>query len=82
MFCKGIASECDGYGLNDLKEAFKLYDQDNNGVISASELHQILSGMGLNYTLKDCENMINLVDSDGDHGFIDFEEFRKMMSKK
>ncbi|GKA27968.1 calcium-binding allergen Ole e 8-like protein [Tanacetum coccineum] len=80
VFCKGIAGECDGDGLNDLKEAFKLYDQDNNGVISASELHQILSGMGLNYTLKDCENMINSVDSDGD-GCVDFEEFRKMMSK-
>ncbi|PWA40405.1 Calcium-binding EF-hand [Artemisia annua] len=80
VFCKGIAGESDGDGLNDLKEAFKLYDQDNNGVISASELHQILNGMGLNYTLKDCENMINSVDSDGD-GFVDFEEFRKMMSK-
>ncbi|PWA91969.1 Calcium-binding EF-hand [Artemisia annua] len=47
VFCKGIAGESDGDGLDDLKEAFKLYDQDNNGVISASELHQIFEWNGV-----------------------------------
>nr|XP_043626834.1 calcium-binding allergen Ole e 8-like [Erigeron canadensis] len=80
ILCKGIAGESESESINDLKEAFKLYDLDNNGVISANELQQILSQLGENYTLESCANMIKSVDSDGD-GFVDFEEFRKMMSK-
>ncbi|KAK1425685.1 hypothetical protein QVD17_21040 [Tagetes erecta] len=79
-FCKGIAGESEGEGIDDLKQAFKLYDLNNNGVISASELQQILSQLGESYTVENCANMIKSVDSDGD-GFVNFEEFRKMMSK-
>ncbi|KAI7739242.1 hypothetical protein M8C21_004439 [Ambrosia artemisiifolia] len=79
LFCKGIESE--GDEINDLKEAFKFYDQNNNGVISANELHQILGRLGENYSVESCADMIKSVDSDGD-GFVDFEEFRKMMSRK
>ncbi|KAL9998819.1 putative EF-hand domain-containing protein [Helianthus debilis subsp. tardiflorus] len=78
-FCKGIESE--GDAIDDLKQAFRLYDLNNNGVISANELHQILSRLGENYTVESCANMIKSVDSDGD-GFVDFEEFKKMMSRK
>ncbi|XP_076925757.1 calcium-binding allergen Ole e 8-like [Bidens hawaiensis] len=78
-FCKGVAQGDDE--MSDLKEAFKLYDLNNNGVISANELQQILSRLGENYTVENCANMIKSVDSDGD-GFVDFEEFKKMMSKK
>ncbi|XP_071735634.1 calcium-binding allergen Ole e 8-like [Rutidosis leptorrhynchoides] len=80
VFCSGIAGECEGDSIDDLREAFKQFDLDNNGVISASELHQILIRLGENYTIESCEKMIKSVDSDGD-GFVDFEEFRKMMSK-
>lgn len=81
-FCKGITGESDGDGFNDndLREAFKHYDLNNNGVISATELHWILSKLGEHYTVEHCANMIKSVDSDGD-GFVDFEEFKKMMSK-
>ncbi|KAK9051077.1 hypothetical protein SSX86_027703 [Deinandra increscens subsp. villosa] len=80
-FCKGIAGESEGDdGISDLREAFKLYDLNNNGVISANELQQILSRLGESYTVENCANMIKSVDKDGD-GFVDFEEFRKMMSK-
>ncbi|KAI3497857.1 hypothetical protein L2E82_13801 [Cichorium intybus] len=79
-FCKGIAGDSEGDGINDLRETFKLYDQDNNGKISASELHQILCRLGENYTVESCANMIKSVDADGD-GFVDFEEFKKMMSR-
>ncbi|KAI3796138.1 hypothetical protein L1987_38803 [Smallanthus sonchifolius] len=79
-FCKGIAGDSEGDWISDLKQAFKLYDLNNNGVISANELQQILSRLGESYTVENCANMINSVDSDGD-GFVNFEEFRKMMSK-
>ncbi|KAI3744368.1 hypothetical protein L1987_57447 [Smallanthus sonchifolius] len=79
-FCKGIAGESEGDWISDLRQAFKLYDLNNNGVISANELQQILSRLGESYTVENCANMIKSVDSDGD-GFVNFEEFRKMMSK-
>ena len=33
---------------DDLRDAFKVFDQDNNGYIDASELQTILSNMGEN----------------------------------
>ena len=33
---------------DDLKDAFKVFDQDNNGYIDAGELQTILSNMGEN----------------------------------
>ncbi|XP_047333197.1 calcium-binding allergen Ole e 8-like [Impatiens glandulifera] len=69
----------DDGGLEDLKEAFELYDQDKNGLISSTELHQILSKLGEICTVQDCVAMIKSVDSDGD-GFVNFDEFKKMMT--
>ena len=79
-FCKGIAGESEGDGIDDLREAFKLYDLNNNGLISATELQQILSRLGESYTVENCANMIKSADTDGD-GCVDFEEFKKMMSR-
>lgn len=78
-FCKNDES-VDG-GAKELKEAFDLYDQDHNGRISATELHQILNRLGQNCTLQDCTRMITSVDANGD-GYVCFEEFKKMMSNK
>ncbi|XP_009595960.1 calcium-binding allergen Ole e 8-like [Nicotiana tomentosiformis] len=75
-FCKSDDS-VDG-GAKELKEAFDLYDQDHNGLISAAELHQILNRLGQNCTVQDCTRMITSVDADGD-GNVSFEEFKQMM---
>ncbi|KAK1423104.1 hypothetical protein QVD17_18399 [Tagetes erecta] len=66
--------------MKELHEAFQMYDLNKNGLISATELHQILSRLGENCTVEDCVKMIQSVDSDGD-GFVDFDEFKKMMTK-
>lgn len=66
-------------GDKELKDAFDLYDIDNNGLISASELHKVMRMLGLKSTLRDCTNMIRQVDQDGD-GNVNFEEFKKMMT--
>ena len=66
-------------GAKELKEAFEMYDLNKNGLISSSELHQILTRLGEGCSLQDCKNMIKTVDSDGD-GFVNFEEFKKMMT--
>ncbi|KAL4569392.1 hypothetical protein LXL04_025028 [Taraxacum kok-saghyz] len=78
-FCKENAGNQDE-GLNELQEAFELYDLNKNGLISSTELHQILTRLGERCTVEDCVKMIKSVDSDGD-GYVDFEEFKKMMSR-
>lgn len=78
-FCKGGVNGVDDGGVKELREAFDLYDQDSNGLISAAELHQILTRLGESCSVDDCTKMIKSVDSDGD-GYVNFEEFKKMMS--
>ncbi|KAH6824267.1 Calcium-binding EF-hand family protein [Perilla frutescens var. hirtella] len=77
-FCNGNA---DPYrsAEKELHEAFELYDKDNDGKISAAELHQILTRLGERCSEHDCAGMIKSVDSDGD-GFVNFQEFTKMMT--
>ncbi|KAG5618878.1 hypothetical protein H5410_018702 [Solanum commersonii] len=78
-FCKGDINSVGDGGVNELREAFDLYDQDSNGLISAAELHQILTRLGESCSVQDCTKMITSVDSDGD-GYVSFEEFKKMMT--
>ncbi|KAL8248523.1 hypothetical protein R6Q59_005391 [Mikania micrantha] len=77
-FCKERSGDRDGE-MKELREAFELYDLNKNGLISSTELHQILTRLGEKCTNDDCVKMIKSVDSDGD-GFVNFEEFKKMMS--
>ncbi|KAF8378623.1 hypothetical protein HHK36_029970 [Tetracentron sinense] len=66
-------------GVRELRDAFDMYDQDKNGLISAAELHMVLQSLGEKCTVLDCSRMISSVDSDGD-GFVNFDEFNKMMT--
>ncbi|KAG6475172.1 probable calcium-binding protein CML18 [Zingiber officinale] len=69
----------DGDGdSRELREAFDVYDLDGNGLISAEELHRVLSRLGEECSVEDCARMILPVDVDGD-GNVNFEEFKKMM---
>jgi len=58
----------------DCKEAFKLYDKDDSGVIPKDELTALLRTMGQNPTDSEVNDMINEVDVDGS-GVLDFNEF-------
>uniref|UniRef100_A0A5B6YVB5 Putative calcium-binding allergen Ole e 8-like n=1 Tax=Davidia involucrata TaxID=16924 RepID=A0A5B6YVB5_DAVIN len=80
-FCKGNSGGEDDGGVRELREAFDLYDQDKNGLISDSELHLVLNRLGQICSVQDCTRMIESVDSDGD-GNVNFEEFKKMMTNK
>lgn len=64
----------------ELRDAFDLYDLDKNGVISVNELHSVLRKLGEKCSLSDCRRMISSVDADGD-GNVNFEEFKKMMTR-
>jgi calcium-binding protein CML len=64
---------------SELRDAFDLYDQNGDGLISTAELHQVLSRLGMKCKVGECVKMIKNVDSDGD-GSVNFEEFQKMMA--
>lgn len=66
--------------LENLKDAFSVYDIDGNGSISAEELHEVLLSLGDECSIAECRKMISGVDCDGD-GSISFEEFKLMMMK-
>ncbi|KAK6134298.1 hypothetical protein DH2020_031896 [Rehmannia glutinosa] len=64
--------------LENLKDAFQVFDIDKNGSISAEELQDVLQSLGEECTLAECRKMISGVDSDG-NGTISFDEFKVMM---
>ncbi|GLJ13281.1 hypothetical protein SUGI_0209570 [Cryptomeria japonica] len=65
----------------DLMEAFKVFDRNEDGYISSTELQQVLSSLGLIAQGQHCENMICRFDSDC-NGVLDFMEFKNMMASK
>ena len=72
--------DSDGF-LEDMIEAFKVFDNDNSGYITSQELHEIMSVLGPKLTADEVGEMIKDADIDGD-GQINYEEFVKMMMSK
>merc|ERR1711868_294473 len=65
----------------EIREAFRVFDRDGNGYISAAELRHVMTNLGEKLTDDECDEMIREADIDGD-GQIDYEEFVKMMLSK
>ena len=65
----------------ELKEAFRVFDKDGNGFISAAELRHIMTNLGEKLTDEEVDEMIREADIDGD-GQINYEEFVKVMMAK
>jgi len=65
---------------DDLHDAFRIFDADKDGKISAQELHRVLTSLGdAECTIDDCRQMIRGVDKNGD-GYVDFQDFSTMMT--
>ncbi|XP_008807043.1 calmodulin-like protein 7 [Phoenix dactylifera] len=64
----------------ELRQAFDVFDENGDGLITVEELGLVLASLGLKRgaTVEDCRDMIRKVDLDGD-GMVNFEEFKKMM---
>ena len=60
---------------------FRIFDKENNGLISNEELFHIIRTFGETLTDKEIEEIINEADVDGD-GYINYEEFVRMMTDK
>ena len=64
--------------VDELQEAFNVFDKDGDGTITASELERVMQALGENVSRATIELMISSVDVNGD-GEIDFGEFKQMM---
>ena len=65
--------------LEEVKEAFHLFDENTDGFIDAGEIKKVLHVLGfVRASESECKRMIKTFDHNGD-GRIDFEEFVKLM---
>ena len=62
----------------ELVEAFKVFDRDGNGLISAVELKTVMKQIGENLSDSDIAEIIKSGDKDND-GFLNYDEFIRMM---
>ena len=60
----------------EIKDAFKVFDKDGNGLISAQELRQLMSSLGEKLTDEELDEMMREADLNGD-GQIDYEGEKK-----
>ncbi|KAL7175701.1 hypothetical protein ACSBR2_029316 [Camellia fascicularis] len=67
--------------LENLAEAFSIFDIDKNGLIFAEELMNMLQSLGKECLIGECRKMISDVDCDGD-GMISFEKKKNKKKKK
>ena len=60
------------FNEEELRDVFKVFDKDNSGFISASELKEVSSKLGRNPTDEDVKEMMKETDLDED-GKISYE---------
>lgn len=65
----------------EIREAFRVFDKDGNGFISAAELRHVMTNLGEKLTDEEVDEMIREADIDGD-GQVNYEEFVTMMMSK
>ncbi len=63
------------------REAFKVFDKNNDGLISSAELKAVMQQIGETLSDTDISEMIQEADKDGD-GQINYQEFVNMMKGK
>eukprot|EP01113_Clastostelium_recurvatum_P007184 TRINITY_DN1332_c0_g1_i1.p1 TRINITY_DN1332_c0_g1~~TRINITY_DN1332_c0_g1_i1.p1 ORF type:complete len:153 (+),score=49.56 TRINITY_DN1332_c0_g1_i1:72-530(+) len=66
--------------ISEFKEAFQLFDRDNDGKISTGELGTVMRSLGQNPTQAELKDIVKEVD-DGT-GHVDFPTFLTVMQRK
>lgn len=67
--------------IEEIREAFNLFDTDGSGTIDPRELKAAMQSLGFEAKNQTIYQMIADIDKDG-NGSIDFEEFLDMMTVK
>merc|ERR1719373_1334303 len=67
--------------VEEIKEAFDLFDNDGSGAISVNELTAAMKSLGFDVKHAVVYNMVADLDSDGS-GEIEFDEFLEVMTAK
>ena len=67
--------------LKELREAFRLFDKNNEGKIGVDELGEVMKTMGLDPSKEELQDMIDNADKNGNRK-LDFDEFASFMVKK
>ncbi|RVX18152.1 hypothetical protein VitviT2T_025693 [Vitis vinifera] len=75
---EGEGGEGEEEKMNELREAFGMYDMDGCGFITPKSLKRMLSRLGQKKSVDECRVMINQFDLNGD-GVLSFDEFKVMM---
>ncbi|KAK7362643.1 hypothetical protein VNO77_04761 [Canavalia gladiata] len=69
-----------GIRTMDIQIAFRTFDKNGDGKISAEEIKEMLWRLGERCSIDDCRRMVRAVDTDGD-GMVDMDEFMTMMTQ-
>merc|ERR1711967_223450 len=67
--------------LDEIREAFSLFDSDASGAIDVRELKAAMRALGFEVKNEELKKMVSDVDGDG-NGTIEFSEFLQMMTGK
>jgi calmodulin len=62
----------------EIREAFRVFDKDGNGFISAAELRHVMTILGEKLTDEEVDEMVREANIDSD-GQVNYEEFVQMM---
>jgi calmodulin len=64
----------------EIREAFRVFDKDGNGFISAAELRHVMTNLGEKLTDEEVDEMIREADIDGD-GQVNYEGITSLLLK-
>merc|ERR1711903_420525 len=67
--------------IEEIREAFNLFDADNSGAIDVRELKAAMRALGFEVKKEELKKMISDIDNDG-NGSIEFAEFLEMKTGK
>merc|ERR550514_295743 len=67
--------------IDEIREAFSLFDNDASGAIDVRELKAAMRALGFEVKNEELKKMVTDIDNDG-NGTIEFGEFLEMMTGK
>lgn len=76
---EGVRDPAGKFTDDEILEAFRAFDLDKNNFVGAAEIRHVLINIGEQVTDEEVDEMIRMVDSDGD-GQVSWEEFYSMVT--